>query len=890
MKIVYFGNYLFIYPGNYIQFIKDIYKEIYFVNSNAYAGQSSLTRESQFLFKVSYEKKTYLIFQKDISYEKEPNDLIQEVSEYLKVFISLNSIIFNIQIQISNIIFISKEKFIFKMKRTIKVRNFIFNPEKKPRNFKINKYEQLFNITLEKIKGDKFLKDIINILNELILAREAHYIDTKITFLWNFLEHYTNLFSLDRQRNYLIDEERFEDLKEKIKNQINVYLATKEDISFIDLEILSQEINRNLNNFNKKLVVPISRGDLKLFKEDIKIIVSNTIKEENILVEDYDLDQIKNLVINQINNFPGITKLIKMMLEEINFPMESGDENLIDYFYMARNHLFHKSLKIFEVIDKLKDLVNKCENKNIDSFSLNDLYNLKDKFERLILKIIYYNLGFPLDIDKQYSSHSIETLNYPDGITETKPRYFTSRFEESLIKYKGEDCYKNIVWLIQKSQILYNQYVKKEQISGIYHTSDQSNNYYNVIIKFDTDFSGRFKTPSISFSQTVQYFQFINFLMYEKYQLKSLMYFSTVAVDFITSEYIKHNAVFSFETNYLDFKFPNNIDEIIQDKSELEVLKKAITPLPLGFLKDKYFQEYFKLPPKYKKALMDLGEDENKHSVIILSINGRRDITRLSRVLGIQDINFRKDNENIIMEYKISEEFKKYSLLMNFFNLKNKFITNPNDEYLHCLIFRNFTGFLFITNSVEYFKIYYLKELEILRWIKEFSEEFFKLQYYLWLFIKLKKGAVISQPNFKEVHSDQFFGKIEMDFHSINETNQLVEALRVVVQLFTKISTYPKLKNLTKIKEEIDNNKEKLIDPFLDKNLKGMDWLSLTLHIILYNLMSDENIMLDKDMQRLYSICKELKGKNINKKFIKKFFDFCYSYINDNTIIELSEN
>lgn len=776
------------------------------------------------------------------------------------------------------------------MKRAIKVRNFIFNLEKKPRNFKINKYEQFFNITLKKIKGDNFLKDIIDILNELILAREAHYIETKIAFLWNFLEHYANFFSLDRKRNYLIDEERFEDLKEKIKIQLNIYLDTKEDTSFIDVDILSQEINRNLNNFNKKLEVPISREALKLFKEDIKKIVNNTIKEENISVEDYDLDQIKNLIINQINNFPGITKLIKMMLNEINFPMDSEDENLIDYFYMARNHLFHKSLKISEVLDKLKDLVNKCENETIDSFSLNDLYSLKDKFERLILKIIYYNLGFPLDIDKQVSSHSIEGLIYPDGIIETKSKYFTSRFKESLIKYKGEDRYKNIVWLIQKSQILYNQYVKKEQISGIYHTSDQSNKNYNVIIKFDTDFSGRFKTPSISFSRTIQYFQFINFLMYEKYQLKSLVYFSTVAVDFITSEYIKHNTVFSFETDYLDFKFPNNIDDIIQDKSELEALKKAITPLPLGFLKDKYFQEYFKLSPEYKKALMDLGENEIKHSVIILSIKNRRDITHLSRVLGIQDINFRKDNENIIMEYKISEEFKKYSLLMNFFKLKNKFITNPNDEYLHCLIFRNFTGFLFITNSVEYFKIYYLKELEILRWIKEFSEEAFKLQYYLWLFIKLKKGAVISQANFNEVHSDQFLGKIKMDFHSSNETNQLIEAFRVVIQLFTKISTYPKLKNLAKIKEEIDNNKEKLIDPYLDKNLKGMDWLSLTLHIILYNLMRDENIILDKDMQSLYSICKELKGKTIHKKFIKRFFDFCYSYIKDNIIIELSEN
>lgn len=286
----------------------------------------------------------------------------------------------------------------------------------------------LFNNTLNNIKGDKFLEEQIDILNELILAREAHYIETKITSLWNFLEHFTNLFSQNRNRNYLIDKKAFGDLKGKIQDKLNDYLDSEDNISFIELDILSQEINKNLNTFDKKLEIPLSKTVLKKFKLDIRNLVDETIREEHILVEGYDLNLIKELIINQINKFPGITKLIKMMLDDINFPIETGDENLIDYFYEARNHLYHKSMKISEVLDKIKNLINKKENKNLVSFELSELYKLKNQFEKLILKIIYFNLGLPLDIDKQSSSHSTYTLYYPEHETETKPVYFTKRF------------------------------------------------------------------------------------------------------------------------------------------------------------------------------------------------------------------------------------------------------------------------------------------------------------------------------------------------------------------------------------------------------------------------------------------------------------------------------
>ena len=89
MKIDYFGNDLFIYPEIYIIYIKKIHREILFVNSSRYRGQSSLTRESEMLFKVSYEKKSFLIYQNEISLEKKPNEVIQDIYDYLKVFISL---------------------------------------------------------------------------------------------------------------------------------------------------------------------------------------------------------------------------------------------------------------------------------------------------------------------------------------------------------------------------------------------------------------------------------------------------------------------------------------------------------------------------------------------------------------------------------------------------------------------------------------------------------------------------------------------------------------------------------------------------------------------------------------------------------------------------------
>ena len=173
--------------------------------------------------------------------------------------------------------------------------------------------------------------------------------------------------------------------------------------------------------------------------------------------------------------------------------------------------------------------------------------------------------------------------------------------------------------------------------------------------------------------------------------------------------------------------------------------------------------------------------------------------------------------------------------------------------------------------------------------LNKFNQESLQLQYYLWLFLRIKSGKSINQANFYEIHNDKFEGKYEITFQDMNEANKLIEALRVVIQLFTKISTYPKVKDLSKIQEEIKNNKEKLIDPYLDKNLKGMDWLSLSIHIILYNLLTESDLILDDDLKKLYSICKQLKGKSIDNEFLKKFFDFCYLYIKNNIILELPE-
>ncbi len=258
-------------------------------------------------------------------------------------------------------------------------------------------------------------------------------------------------------------------------------------------------------------------------------------------------------------------------------------------------------------------------------------------------------------------------------------------------------------------------------------------------------------------------------------------------------------------------------------------------------------------------------------------------------MLGIKNIRFRNLEEEIIMDWDISDELKKSGFLMNFLKTTNQFKSNPKSEYLFCLLFLNMKGALFITNSTEYFKIYYLKENEVLFLLNNFTKEVYQLQYYLWLFLKIKRGNSIHEDNFHKVHSNDFKKEYKIQFQNMDGPNKLVEALRVVIQLLIKISTYPRLNDLPKIQKELKNNKEKLIDPFLEKDLKGMDWLSLSLHKVLYYLLTERHLVAKKDMMKLFSICKELKGVSINSSFFKKFLNFCYSYIKDNIIIELSD-
>ena len=55
------------------------------------------------------------------------------------------------------------------MIRGIKIRNFIFNPEKKPKNFKIDNFEQHFNNTLNNIKGDKLQFHTLAVIPEILV-------------------------------------------------------------------------------------------------------------------------------------------------------------------------------------------------------------------------------------------------------------------------------------------------------------------------------------------------------------------------------------------------------------------------------------------------------------------------------------------------------------------------------------------------------------------------------------------------------------------------------------------------------------------------------------------------------------------------------------------------
>lgn len=761
-------------------------------------------------------------------------------------------------------------------------KKFLTNPSRSIVNFEIDNYEKTIEFVLNTIKEDEFKKELISILSEFILAHESTYIETKSIYLWNFFEHLTNLYSSKINKNLLIDDDKFSNLKEKIKDSIIDNLADfNVNNLIIDHLILSQKINRIINEFNKEMEIPIPRQKLRIIKEEIEALVESCIDQVDIIVEGYNKKKIIDLIINRLNQFPGILSLVNLMLENVSFDITEEESQLIESLYNIRNFFFHRSLKIEDMLEYLKETMDL----ESSDFNRQEFYKLVLDFEKFLMNLLFNFLEIPEEINNNQSSLSYEWFIYNNEITNKTPsEYFSNIFSNYLKKYESESFFANVIELVEKNIQNYETYKNSEIISGVYKKLDNGRTLKKVELQFKNKFEGYFRTPHIGFSQHPKEFEFLLFLCYKSFRLDSILRFKT---PIISQTY--DLGMLEFSSIYLDFLiWSNNLVDC--DDETKRLMGSAITPLPKNFRKYPFLRECYQIPNEFKKALKEIDVKDPKIFPIFARIENRKEIERSRLITGIKNVKVKETDTSTILSFqRIITPLKKFGK-GNIVN-NEKFVAENSEPYLMAIPFLDYSGIFFITNSPDLFKIFYLIYKEKIKWNNEFFNESFLLELYIIAFYKIEKKKILEKEFLNKIRAFKNNEKVEFSIKKEEEIKIFYESFKRLIDLFAEISVYPGLKNLDYIKKKIEEIKKERLEPYLQEDFQGFSFLSFGLNLALYTYISGDksllNRMKDKDLRNLYNICKIIRGKFITREFIDRFFSFCDTYIDNHAIKSL---
>ena len=191
-------------------------------------------------------------------------------------------------------------------------------------NIDVRYFEPFFPKILENLSKNK---QYVDVFDEYINGKTIKKIEYKIVYLWNTLEHISDRYLKIKKKHMVIQDTKFEELKEVIQIKMN-------------------ELNQ-----------------------------SDLVFAEN-------LEEARNIIISKMNNYPQIIDKILFMLKKYNL-YSTATEQIIRKVYYLRNRIFHNGIYLPQLLSKFK---NQFPEKK--SISIKDLEDLLKKFEYLINKIL----------------------------------------------------------------------------------------------------------------------------------------------------------------------------------------------------------------------------------------------------------------------------------------------------------------------------------------------------------------------------------------------------------------------------------------------------------------------------------------------------------------------
>lgn len=117
-------------------------------------------------------------------------------------------------------------------------------------------------------------------------------------------------------------------------------------------------------------------------------------------------------------------------------------------------------------------------------------------------------------------------------------------------------------------------------------------------------------------------------------------------------------------------------------------------------------------------------------------------------------------------------------------------------------------------------------------------------------------------------------------FTSVGNQKAVFQSMGTIFQYLIDLTVLPRLKNIIDLDNYITDFKVKAITPHLERSFKGQAKLSFNLAIIIFTLISgDDLLLINKELIELKEICSLIYDKTFSEDFFIRFFDYCISYL-----------
>ncbi len=354
-------------------------------NSNSRQSRRSLMHS---IYKVGNGMNTFLFTRLSLDKDLDLLEFITKIHEIFDLFLRLNTYIFNFQLYFQKFfIFEEKEEHI-NLVRIIDINIPIDRNRERIENRKLSKYRQEFDDLVNRCRKSLLLQDVAKILYEFVIAKSVSSVEAKIIYYWNFYEHLINIFVSHTKKNLLVNIEKFEALKssvaEFVSNRLSEFTLNPLNIARIE-EDIRKSLDRELN---KGEHIGIVKREWKNFKNEIVGHIKNKLVKEDLLIEEYGIENIAERITKYLDNYPSQRDLYDAFVKEIGYNLSQTENDVVEYMKSSRNFLFHTSLRVDKLLDKLKK-----EFAELSDITFKDLKGVLRQFITYLRKITAKVLG-----------------------------------------------------------------------------------------------------------------------------------------------------------------------------------------------------------------------------------------------------------------------------------------------------------------------------------------------------------------------------------------------------------------------------------------------------------------------------------------------------------------